>query len=429
MRIVDGGAAFVSEKMAAPFGFKGKYVNDIWQVACYLEEEGGAQSYGVGVQSVVWSDASVFEKLGACGGNSAMFLMTRHAVNLLRDMRFDTPAEALDQLLPRVLDYGRQITGNPKLRMTFALNALVAVDFALWQMYVRLNGLGGFDDMLPAQMKEALCCRQRKIAGIPLITYGLTLEQVKRLYEDGAFFLKIKIGSDPDKDGDPEKMLAWDMERMTQLHGLLKDCSTPYTANGKVAYYLDANGRYDSKERLMRLVRHLEHIGALEQVALLEEPFPEGSGIDVGDIPLRVAADESAHSVEDAVELMELGYSAMALKPIAKTLSMSLAVAAEAKRRGVPCFCADLTVNPLMVDWNKSVAARLEPLPGLKIGVFESNGHQNYTDWERLSSYHPMAGAGWTRQSGGVFDLDDAFYANSGGVFQDSRYYIELAHS
>ena len=129
------------------------------------------------------------------------------------------------------------------------------------------------------------------------------------------------------------------------------------------------------------------------------------------------------------MELMELGYSAMALKPIAKTLSMSLAVAAEAKRRGVPCFCADLTVNPLMVDWNKSVAARLEPLPGLKIGVFESNGHQNYTDWERLSSYHPMAGAGWTRQSGGVFDLDDAFYANSGGVFQDSRYYIELAHS
>ena len=46
----------------------------------------------------------------------------------------------------------------------------------------------------------------------------------------------------------------------------------------------------------------------------------------------------------------------MALKPIAKTLSMSLKIAAAAARRGVPCFCADLTVNPVLVEWNRAAA-------------------------------------------------------------------------
>ncbi|MBU4200845.1 MAG: hypothetical protein KKG09_09570 [Verrucomicrobia bacterium] len=39
---------------------------------------------------------------------------------------------------------------------------------------------------------------------------------------------------------------------------------------------------------------------------------------------VRIAADESAHSVQDAKTRIDMGYNAIALKPIAKTMSMSL---------------------------------------------------------------------------------------------------------
>ncbi len=115
-----------------------------------------------------------------------------------------------------------------------------------------------------------------------------------------------------------------------------------------------------------------------------------------------------------------MGYQAIALKPIAKTLSMSLKIAQVAHAHGVPCFCADLTVNPILVEWNKAVAARLAPFPGLGIGLLETNGHQNYRTWETLRSHHPqLPGAPWSRAQKGVFTLDRDYYA--AGVCYDGR--------
>ena len=79
------------------------------------------------------------------------------------------------------------------------------------------------------------------------------------------FFLKIKIGSDPDKDGDLDKMLEWDKQRLSEIHEAVKDIETPYTDTGYVPYYLDANGRYDSKDRLMRFLDHAAQIGIRER--------------------------------------------------------------------------------------------------------------------------------------------------------------------
>ena len=53
-----------------------------------------------------------------------------------------------------------------------------------------------------------------------------------------------------------------------------------------------------------------------------------------------------------------MGYQAIALKAIAKTLSMTLKIAKVAHDHNVPCFCADLTVNPILVEWNRAVAAQ-----------------------------------------------------------------------
>ncbi len=258
------------------------------------------------------------------------------------------------------------------------------------------------------------------------MSYGVPLDKIVEAVDQGYFFLKVKIGADPDKDGDQEKMLEWDKQRLSSIHTAVKDREIPQTANGRIPYYLDANGRYDGKERLMRLLDYAEKIGALERIMLIEEPFPEEYKVDVRDVPARLAADESAHSEKDALERIDMGYGAIALKPIAKTMSMSLRIARAAHEKGVPCFCADLTVNPILVDWNKNVAARLAPLPGMKIGVLESNGHQNYRDWEQMREYHPCHGAPWTRAVDGLFRLDDDFYARNGGIFDSSGHYLQM---
>ena len=144
------------------------------------------------------------------------------------------------------------------------------------------------------------------------------------------------------------------------------------------------------------------------------------------DIGVTIAADESAHTVEDAARRMEQGYGAIVLKGIAKTLSMTLKIAKLAYEKKVPCFCADLTVNPILVDWNKSVAARLQPFPNMDIGLLETNGHQYYKNWDKMVGWHPKAGAKWMQTEKGIFLTGKSFYDESGGIFQPSSHYEQM---
>jgi len=89
-------------------------------------------------------------------------------------------------------------------------------------------------------------------------------------------------------------------------------------------------------------------------------------------------------------------------------------------------LCADLTVNPILVEWNKSVAARLAPFPGLGLGLLETNGHQNYRHWERMRGYHPCRDASWATPVDGVFRLDEEFYRRSACLFEPSPHYEAL---
>jgi L-alanine-DL-glutamate epimerase-like enolase superfamily enzyme len=417
---------FEREPMLAPFGFKGGYLTELWQTVALISSHTGCTGIGLGTQSSLWSDASIFLQNPESVGNSIMYLMTAYALKQARGMEFDTPIDLLDKLLPITYEYGKAISGNPNLRLTYALNALVAVDNAAWQLYMKENKINSFDGMIPPEIRPALLYKHKELASIPLMSYGVSLNDINGAVDDGYFFLKIKIGSDPDKDGDQEKMLAWDMARLSSIHKAVKDRCIPYTEDGHIPYYLDANGRYNSKDRLLRLLDYADKIGALERIILLEEPFPEECHVDVRDVPVRLAADESAHSDADAALRIDMGYGAIALKPIAKTMSMSLKIARIAHERNIPCFCADLTVNPVLVDWNKNVAARLMPLPGMKIGVIETNGHQNYLNWKNMASYHPCAHAPWTKTVDGVFHLDEDFYKQSGGILLTSSHYSDM---
>lgn len=419
-------ANFEREPLIRPFGFKGGYMTEIWQSIAYLESDSGNHSIGLCSQSVLWSDASVFAAHSESGGNSLMYAMTERAMQIIKGQSFTSPIELLDSLYPEVYEYGKEITSNPALRKTFALNALVGPDNAAWILYAKENGMKSFDELIPAAYKPALSHRHNKVAGIPLMAYTIPIEEIKAATDQGYFFMKIKIG----QPGTQEEMLEKDKARLSAIHKAIGHIKTTYTKNGKLPYYFDANGRYESKETLLKLLDHARKIGAFEQIAIIEEPFAEENETDVSDIPVRLASDESAHTVEDALHRIQLGYKAIALKAIAKTLSMTMKIAQAAYEKNIPCFCADLTVNPVLIEWNKNVAARLASFPGIgDLGLVESNGHQNYRNWQTMKSYHPRMNGKWVDVNRGVYELNDEFYASGGGIFDPMPHYEEMFKS
>jgi L-alanine-DL-glutamate epimerase-like enolase superfamily enzyme len=411
---------FEREPLIRPFGFKGGYMREIWQTASFLKSSSGAHSVGLCTQSVLWSDANVFVTHSESAGNALMYAMTERALQILKGQSYTSPLDVLDLLYPEIYEYGKKVTSNPSLRKTFALNSLVGVDNALWILYAKEKGITAFDDLIPSAFKPALSHRHDKVAGIPLFAYTVPVDEISSAAEEGYFFMKIKIG----QPGTQEEMLEKDKARLTEIHRAIGNVKTNYTAHGKLPYYFDANGRYEQKVTLLKLLDHAKAIGAFDQIAVIEEPFPEEIEIDVSDIPVRLASDESAHTAVDAIRRIEMGYKAIALKAIAKTLSMTMRIAQAAYERNVPCFCADLTVNPVLIEWNKNVAARLAPFPGIgNIGLMESNGHQNYLNWNRMMGYHPHKDASWVNVKRGVYELSKEFYRTGGGIFDPMPHY------
>ncbi len=414
---------FVREPLAAPFGFKGRYLTELWQTVVKLESE-SFTAVSPCVESVLWSDASVFGENPPVASNAMMMLVTNRALKLLEGQTFTSPQEVIDGLVPELKPYAAQVCGHA-VAETFVLNALVGVDYALWMLYAKENDISDFDGLIPQSAREALCCRHGALAQIPLLSYAVGEAEIKKLLDSGIALLKIKIGKAfPEAvsaEDDRKRMLEWDIERLKTIHTIASRYETPHTKSGHVLYYLDANGRYDTESRVEALLDAADRMGALEHIALLEEPFAPENDTFVGKLPVCVNADESAHSLADVMGRLSLGYQAVALKPIAKTMSVSFRMAEAIHKAGGQCLCADLTVNPLLAEWNKQFAARIAPLRGMNVGCVEVNGDQNYARWDALCGLLPD-GYPRTEQENGVFPLQDAFYAQSGRLFTSNGY-------
>lgn len=413
---------FEREPLARPYGFKGGYISKVWQTAAQLVSESGISRVGLGTQNVLWSDADVFSAHSENGGNALMYALTERALQAAVGATFTTPDELLDGLLEEVYAYGKRITGNPNLREVFALNALVAVDNAAWLLYAAENGITSFDEMVPEAYRPGLSHRHAAVASTPAIGFASTREELQALAGQGYFVMKIKLGS----PGAEREMLERDKERVSLVHEVFRDVRTEHAHNGKIPYYLDINQRYTEKDTLLRLLDHTKAIGAFDQVLLVEDPFSSESEHEVGGLGVRVISDEGAHTVEDALVQFEKGYAGLGLKAIAKTMSMTMRLAQAAHERGVPCLCADLTVNPILLEWNKNVAARLAPFPGIDTGLMEANGHQSYENWSRMQSYHPCPEAAWVTARRGAFRLDEDYYRRSGCILEPSAHYQQL---
>lgn len=417
VRIARARGAFEREPLRLPLAFKGGAQREIWQAAARLEDAEGRAGVGLGSQGPLWSDREAFVRLGEDRANEAMFGALAAALRAAEGRTFARPGELLDACLPAAWDRARELAESPRLRMTFALNALVPLDCAAWQLVARANGWTTLEAALTAPEAAALPAHASRLTAIPLAGYALPVADVDALVDAGARVVKIKIGADPRGDGDPDAMLDADRGRLAEIHAAVR---------GRALYYLDANGRYDTLARIRALLDHAGRIGALPHVVLLEEPLPEEAEEPVGDLGVRVAADESAHTDEDVRRRIALGYGAIALKPAGKTLSMTLRMARAAVAAGVPCFVADLTVNPILVEWNKQIAARLPPLPGLELPAFETNGAQHYARWTDLLGRHPRAGAPWLLPRDGGYDLDADWWSCSGGILEVPGSYARL---
>ena len=417
-RVANYGTTFEREQLKKPFGFKGSATLNLWQTAVKLTSAEGHSAIGLGVQNPLWCDSRVAEVTSESGGNAIMYSMTERALQMIKGEQFASPMIMLDAILDELLEYGKKITGQSDLRKTFALNPLVPVDNAAWLIYAKINGFNNFDQLIPTEYKEGLSAKHPHVVSIPALTYGTSIEEIKRLADDGYFIMKIKIGA----PGNQSIMLEKDKAFLKGIHDAIGHYETHHSPNGKIPYYFDANGRYDRHEYLHEFLDYAEKIGALEQIAVLEEPFGERNQEDVREIAARgprVAADESAHTVEETIARIEQGYNAIAVKSIAKTMSMTIKIAQAAYDRGVPCFCADLTVNPMLVDWNKIVAARLPAFPGWNMGMQETNGWQNYRDWDAMiQQYHPMGDQEWVKTHNGVYNTGKPFFKKSGGIFE-----------
>ena len=421
IRIKNASSNFERESLY-PYRFKGSAVTQLWQTVAFLQSESGVSKIGLGTQSPLWSDAKVAGQHSENGGNALMYSMSEMALQMMKGTSFSNPIALQEDILPEVYAYGKKITNNPDLKMTFALNALVCADNAAWLLYAHENNINGFDEMIPDAYRPGLSYRHKEVASIPAFPVGTEISKIKAAADEGYFIMKLKTGS----AGDQQQMLENDIAFMTAVHKTIGHYETPYTKNGKIPYYIDANGRYETKDTLLRFIDHLKKIGAFEQVAVIEEPLREADESYVGDLGVIIGADESAHTVEDAENRIEQGYGTIVVKAIAKTLSMTMKITQLAHEKKVPCFSADLTVNPILVDWNKNIAARCAPLPGMSIGLLETNGHQYYKNWDKLMSYYPMAGAEWVKTSKGVFETGKSFYSESGGIFNPSAHYEEL---
>lgn len=421
IRIKNVDSNFEREPLT-PYRFKGSVVTEGWQVAAWIESESGIHKIGLGGQGTLWSDSNVFAAHSTNGGNALMYAMSERALQMMKGHSFTNPNDLLDELLPEIYEYGKKITGNPNLRKTFALNSLVCVDNAAWLMYAAENNITNFDDMIPAKYKPGLAHRHDKVGAMPSFSVGADVKKIKAAADEGYFIMKLKTGS----SGTQKEMIEKDIAFLTAVHKAIGHYETPYTKSGKIPYYFDANERYDEKETLQRFLDHAKKIGALDQIAVIEEPFGERNDVYVGDLGVTIAADESAHTVEDAAQRIEQGYGAIAVKAIAKTLSMTMRVTQLAHEKNITCFCADLTVNPILVDWNKCVAARLAPFGNIGIGLQETNGHQYYKNWDTMMTYHPKPNASWVKSKDGVYITDKSFYKESGGIFYPSEHYEEM---
>ena len=422
LKVIHTGYAVEKEKLRFPFGFKGAFLTELWQAVSYVKDLSGNYGVGLGTQSVLYGDADTFASTDETTGNSWMLEVSKTALKWLENKEFNTPMDAIEQLVPYFEQEGKKITKRDNLHVNFIYNALVSVDNALWMLYGKKNKVESFQQMIPGTYRSAFQNKNKQVAVMFQISYNMPLKDIAAAVDQGYFVFKIKTGS----PGAQQVMLKQDKARLKEIHDCINSRLNNQSNKKSIYYTMDANGRYERKADLSSYLDYAKEIGAFDRILLYEEPFVEENQERVDDLPVLIGADESIHSEADAYKKIELGYKAFILKGIAKTLSLTVKIAKIAHENNIPCLCSDLTVNPVLMEWNKIIAASLSPFPIVNMGLMETNGDMNYLAWEAMKERHPFPNASWTKVENGTFHLNEDFFEKIGGIMTTSAHYQKL---
>jgi hypothetical protein len=125
IKIIRTQSYFEREKLIRPFGFKGGFLTELWQVASKMHSDSGISRIGLSTQSVLYGDADLFSRHSESDGNTMMFDLVNKSLEHVKNTPFRTPVELLDKILPAVIQDGKSITGKQDLNTNFVFNALV----------------------------------------------------------------------------------------------------------------------------------------------------------------------------------------------------------------------------------------------------------------------------------------------------------------
>ena len=97
MKISCARCAYDPELFRHAFGFKGSTLSGVWQTVVALKSENEI-GIGLGIQSVLWSDSSVFLEFGEKRGNELMFAVTEYAVKSIEGKDFNHPSDIVAEI-------------------------------------------------------------------------------------------------------------------------------------------------------------------------------------------------------------------------------------------------------------------------------------------------------------------------------------------
>jgi L-alanine-DL-glutamate epimerase-like enolase superfamily enzyme len=218
---------------------------------------------------------------------------------------------------------------------------------------------------------------------------GLPETLAQWIDRSGLTHLKIKLNGDD---------LAWDLARVTAIHGVAE--AAPRAPGARPwRYSLDFNERCASVAYLVEFLRRLRESvpTAFARLELIEQPMhrdldpgPAGRVHEAASL-CPIVIDESLTGLDSVLLAHELGYTGIALKAC-KGQTQSLLMAAAARRLGLSLCVQDLGCPGASLIHSAGLAAHL---PG--IDSLESNSRQ----------FCPAANAGWEDRFPGIFRVTD----------------------
>jgi len=102
VQITEGSCAVEKEPLIRPLGINRLSLTVLWQTVEQLNSEKESFGIGLGTQSVLWSDVTVFLGNSETEGNSQMYALTKRAVQMLKGHSFVDPISLTDEILDEV---------------------------------------------------------------------------------------------------------------------------------------------------------------------------------------------------------------------------------------------------------------------------------------------------------------------------------------